>query len=395
MIEQKIAKVQSFLQESNIDGWLLYDFQRRNPLAVDFLQIPSSTHLTRRFFYWIPKEGEPVKLVHKVESHVLESLPGKAVLYLAWQELQMHLQDLLKGEKCVAMEYSPDNAIPSLSYVDAGTVDMIRSMGLQVVSSGFLIQPFVCTLTARQRKLHLEAAAVLEQVAEGAWNYIAEEIQSERPVTEWDVQNWMSSAMQVCDCEWEGSPICAVGSNSSNPHYSPTKHNARLIQKEDFVLIDLWCKKKEEGAVYADITRVGVVAKQASVRQQEIFAIVLEAQKAATQLIYEASKQRKSIAGYEVDLAARSVIERAGYGSYFIHRTGHNIYTQDHGPGAHLDSLETWDDRPLLKETCFSIEPGIYLPCEFGVRLEYDVYITKDYEVEISGGIQEEIKRIL
>ena len=394
-MEQKIAKVQDLLKKENIDGWLLYDFQKRNPLALEFLQIASSSHLTRRFFYWIPASGVPVKIVHEIESHVLAALPGKALSYFTWQMLEAHLQSLLKGKKRVAMEYSPRNAIPSISLVDAGTVELIREMVEEVVSSSVLIQPFTSVLTSLQRQSHLEAAEVLDHVAGYTWEFIAEQIRKDEKITEYDVQKFMVLEMDKAGCLFEGRPICAVNANSSNPHYCPTKENHQLIQRGDFVLIDLWCKKKTEGSVYADISRVAVVDSKCNKKQQTIFSLVKKAQEAATDLVTDRCSKGIEVRGSEVDMAARLVIEEAGYGKYFIHRTGHNIYTQAHGPGAHLDSLETYDERVLLPGTCFSIEPGVYIPGEFGVRLEYDVYIGLDLSVTVTGGVQEEIRRLL
>lgn len=394
-MENKIAKVQELLKKEKIDGWLLYDFQRRNPLAMEFLQIPSSLHLTRRFFYWIPSSGEPVKIAHEIEWHVLEALPGKALSYFRWQTLEEHLQMILKGKKCVAMEYSPRNAIPSISFVDAGTMDVIREIVTEVVSSSALIQSFTSVLTPEQKKTHLDAAEILDQIAAVAWQFISTKIKAEEKVTEYDVQELIVSEMEKAECVFEGRPICAINANISNPHYSPTKEKNSLIQRGDFVLIDLWCKKKAEGSIYADISRVAVVDSKAKEKQQEVFSLVRKAQKAATELVIDRCSKGIEIKGYEVDRAARQVIEEGGYGDYFIHRTGHNIYMQDHGPGAHLDSLETLDERVLLAGTCFSIEPGIYLPGVFGVRLEYDVYIDLDWSVTVTGGIQDEIELLL
>ncbi|MBS0628195.1 MAG: M24 family metallopeptidase, partial [Verrucomicrobia bacterium] len=240
-----------------------------------------------------------------------------------------------------------------------------------------------------------EAANILDTTAALTWEFLSSKLKSGIYVTEYDVQQFMVDEIVKRGCELEGDPICAVNANSSNPHYSPTKENHTAIQKGDFVQIDLWCKKKDPGSVFADISRVAVADERATDRHQEIFSIVYQAQKKATDVLKEKCAKKELVKGYELDKAAREIIEKAGFGSYFIHRTGHNIYTKDHGPGTHLDSIETWDDRPLLPNTCFSIEPGIYLPKEFGVRLEYDVYITQDFKIEVSGGIQEEIVTLL
>lgn len=394
-MEQKVFKVQELLQKEGIDGWLLYDFQKRNPIAIDFLEIASEVHLTRRLFYWIPASGDPVKIVHATETHVVKHLPGILKTYFQWQTLEEVLQEILKGKSRVAMEYSPRNAIPSISYVDGGTLDVVRESVSKVVSSHVFLQFFMCSLTDKQREQHLEAARVLDSTATHTWEFLSLQLKNNSLVTEYDVQQYMVAEIERQGCVLEGQPICAVNVNSSNPHYSPTKEHSSVIQKGDFVLIDLWCKKNETGSVFADISRVAVADVKATQRQEEIFSVVYEAQKKATNVLRKKCEKRELAKGCEIDRAARGVIEEAGFGDYFIHRTGHNIYTKDHGPGAHLDSIETWDDRPLLPRTCFSIEPGIYLPKEFGVRLEYDVYITEDFQVEISGGVQEEIVVLL
>ena len=395
MMMEKIKRVQALLKEENIEGWLLYDFQKRNFLAVEFLEIPSSHFLTRRFFYWIPVKGDPVKIVHATESHVLETLPGKTITYFKRETLEEEVKKLLQGLSSVAMEYSPRNAIPSLSLVDGGTLDLIRESVPKIVSSANFVQEFTCVLTPLQRESHLQAAHILDQTVEAAWDFLGKQLKAEEKITEYDVQQFIALKLQKEGCIFEGGPICAVNDNSSNPHYSPTREKHREIRKGDFILIDLWAKKKEQDSIYADICRVGVADTQATKKQEEIFSLVKKTQEEATDLVCQRFQEKKPIRGYEVDLAARKVIEEASLGSYFIHRTGHNIYTQDHGPGTHMDSLETYDDRLILPRTCFSIEPGIYLPGEFGIRLEYDVFVTQEGNVEISGGVQVEIKKIL
>lgn len=388
----KIALIQQILSESSIDGWLIYDFHKRNALAMDFLEIPHSLFLTRRFFYWIPQKGAPIKIVNAIESHVLDFLPGEKVTYFTWKTWEEQLKKVLEGKRRIAMEYSPQNRIPSISLVDGGTLELVLQFVPEVVSSGDFIQQFTCVLTPPQRKSHLEAAFVLEEVVDRAWDFLSGCLKRKEKVTEFDVQQKMESDMKKRGCSFEGNPICAINQNSSNPHYIPEKKTSLEIKQGDFVLLDLWCKKNEVFSVYADICRVAVADFSPTPRQELIFGIVREAQKKATEFIRNRCLRGEEIRGWEVDQEARQVIEQAGFGPYFIHRTGHNIYTQDHGPGTHMDSLETFDDRKVLFETCFSIEPGIYLPKEFGVRLEYDLFITKQGDLEVSGGEQTEIK---
>jgi Xaa-Pro aminopeptidase len=392
---EKIARVQTVLQKQKMDGWLIYDFQKRNLHAMQFLEIPNCVFLSRRLLYWIPSKGDPVKIVHATEEYVLDHLPGRKISYFRSSALEQEVQKLLRGVGCVAMEYSPQNAIPAISFVDAGTMDWIRSIVPKIVSSGNFIQEFTCTLNPKQRESHLQAAQVLEDAVSDAWDFLSKALQNQRKITEYDLQQKIALYIQSHECIFEGGPICAVNANSSNPHYVPTKEKHQEIRKGDFVLIDLWCKKKNLGSIYADICRVAVADIKPSQEQQDIFMIVRKAQKEATDFVVQKITTGQKLLGYEVDQTARDVIEKAGFGQYFVHRTGHNIYEQDHGPGTHLDSIETFDDREILLETCFSIEPGIYLPGKFGVRLEYDVFLTKDRTIEISGGVQEEIVSLL
>ena len=389
-----IPLVQKALSERTIDGWLLYDFRGNNPLCRSFLQVSQEEHLTRRFFYWIPASGEPIALVHAIEPSALDHLPGEKRRYLRWDSLRAHLAEILKNAHRVAMEYSPSAGIPSLSHVDAGTIDLVRAQNVEVVSSGPLLGLFSSTWDDKKLQSHLEAAQFLDRVVEEAWQLISNSLEKGMEISECAVQDWLVEQFDVHGFVSDSPPMCATGVHTADPHYSPNRSAKTLIQRGDIILLDLWCKKKEKGAVYADITRVGVVAKSPSSRQQEIFDIVKRARDVVTafvQLNYEAGREIK---GCEVDEVCRKVIEEAGYGDYFLHRTGHNIDMQVHGPGTHIDNFETRDDRPLVPHTCFSIEPGIYLPNEFGVRLEYDLYLASG-SVLISGGIQNRLRTLV
>lgn len=386
----KIEQVQSILQEQKIDGWLLYDFRRNNDLAIEFVELPKELHLTRRFFYWIPAKGVPVKIVHQVESFVLDHLPGEQKIYFEWQVLHAHLKEVLKGSKRVAMEYSPKCSIPVVSKIDGGTLELVRDCKVEVVSSGSFLQAFTCAWSEAQFRSHLEAAKVLDETAQKTWNWIGQMLKGDKQITEYDAQQFILEEIHRNGCLMDGEPIVGVNANSANPHYAPEKGKSLSIKKGDFILIDLWCKKKEENAVYADITRVGMAGQPTS-KQKEIFQIVRKAQKAATEFIKKRVEKKEVVKGCEADEVCRKVIADAGYGKFFTHRTGHNIHKEAHGPGANIDSIETFDDRPLISRTCFSIEPGIYLPGEFGVRLEYDIYIHQEGRIQVTGGVQEEI----
>ena len=393
--EARIQDVQRHLQKEKIDGWLIYDFHRINPFASDFLKLDPDLLVTRRFFYWIPAKGEPTKILHVIEPHVLSGVPGKTESYLKWQELEAQLEKVLKGSKTVAMEYSPKNAIPYLSKVDAGIIDLVRSFRVEVVSSASFLQYYTCVLDEEQLQSHLEATQFLDKVVGDAWDKIADALCKEISINEHQVRMFIADQMTAHGFMTEGLPICAVNAHSADPHFEPQKQGSSEIKRGDFVLIDLWCKKKHPRAVYGDITRVAVADTSSTERQREIFSIVRAAQKSATDLVIDRYARGMSLKGFEVDAACRKVIEDKGYGKYFTHRTGHNIYTKDHGPGAHIDSLETQDLRELIPHTCFSIEPGIYIPGEFGIRLEYDVYLGDGGKAIVTGGIEDTLLTLL
>jgi Xaa-Pro dipeptidase len=385
----KIRDIQERLQRAGVDGWLLYDFRRSNDLAGAVLEIPTGVLLSRRFFYWIPARGKPIKIVHAIETYALDHLPGEKRVYLSWQSLEEAVKSVAHG--VVAMEYSARNAIPYISKVDGGVIDMVRSFGVEVVSSGPFLQHYTCVWGPEELESHLYAAGVLDRTAAKVWDFLSDQLKRSREVTEYDVQQLMLAEFKKHKCITGADPFCGVNGNSANPHYAPTKDHFSPIQRGDFVLIDLWCKREGERSTYADITRVAVAAGEPTEKQEAIFTLVRSAQRKATEFVQERVESGKEVKGYEVDEVCRGVIKKAGYGEFFTHRTGHNIHTEDHGPGAHLDSLETYDERPLIPRTCFSIEPGIYLPDSFGVRLEYDVYISEERQIRITGGIQDHL----
>lgn len=386
-----IQEIQKQLQFYKIDGWLLYDFHGSNPLALSVMKIQPEVLMTRRCFYFIPAKGAPHKIVHKIESHNLDHLPGEKKVYFSWKEMHRLLGETLHGMKTVAMEYSPNQAIPTVSVIDGGLIDLIRSYGAKVVSSAPFLQAFTCLWTNEQYQLHKEASHVLENAVTGAWELIKMHLSQDKPINEYQVQRFILGQFEKEGCITEGEPICAVNGNAADPHYIPTKEKNSPIKKGDFILIDLWCKKNLNYAVFADITRVGIAADKPTPKQQEIFSLVRKAQKTGTDLVIKRFSEGREVQGGEVDAKVREVIEEGGYGDYFTHRTGHNIHTVNHGPGANLDCIETDDHRLLIPRTCFSVEPGIYLPGEFGVRLEYDVYIHEDGKVEVTLPPQEDI----
>ncbi|MFI0435696.1 MAG: M24 family metallopeptidase [Parachlamydiaceae bacterium] len=392
MIEKKMDDVRSDLVKFEIDGWLLFDYRRSNPLAHRFLEIPHDQMVTRRFFYWIPQIGNPIKIVPFIEPYTLDHLPGIKKTYKGWEELEQILHFITKGNGKIAMEYSPYNALPNISKVDAGTVELIQKWGCRVVSSANLLQRYTSVWTLDQVNSHLKSAEILENIVEKTWKLIEDSLQQGIVLDEYRVQQFMLEEMNESGCQTQDWPTCAVNAHSSDPHYHPTKETACLIFPGDFILLDLWCKEKSQHAVYADITRVGVAASHPTKKQEEIFNVVKGARDAATAMIKDEYEHDRPIEGWQVDRVCRNYICDAGFGDYFIHRTGHNIGEEVHGSGANLDDFETHDFRQLLAGTGFSVEPGIYLPGEFGIRLEYDIYLDPAGKMRITGGVQEKLK---
>ncbi|HEV3301736.1 MAG TPA: M24 family metallopeptidase [Planctomycetaceae bacterium] len=390
-----ISAIQSALHDFGIDGWLLYDFRGSNVLAQRVLGLAPSEVGSRRYAYCIPARGEPRKLVHRIEEGALSALPGSKTVYLRWQEFEQGLAHLASGLKRVAMEYSPDNAIPYVSRVDAGTVELVKKLGVEVVSSGDLIQVFEAAWDDEQERSHFDAAVQTNTAYTRAWRFIAEAVRRGTVVDEIAVQAEILKHFAENDLETEHPPIVAVGPHSGNPHHETSSGPGSEIRDGDFVLIDLWAKLKRPRAVYSDLTRVGFVGQTVPPRYTEIFQIVAKARDAAIETVRAAFAEKRPLAGCDVDRAARHVIESAGYGDRFVHRTGHSIGQETHGNGANIDDLETHDIRRILPRTCFSIEPGIYLP-EFGVRSEVNVYIDRGGKVHVTGGpVQTAVVKIL
>jgi Xaa-Pro dipeptidase len=380
-----LSSVQSALQAAKLDGWLLYDFRGLNVLARRVLDIPSDAILSRRWFYFVPANGEPRKLVHQIEPHALDSVPGPAQRYLRWQELEAGVASLLTGCQRVAMEYVPRNANPYVSRVDAGTIELVRSFGVEIVSSGDLIQQFEACWDDEQWAMHLEAAKHTRSAYDVAFAFIAERVRNTGSVRETEVQQRILDHFAAHGLLTDHPPIVGVGSHSGDPHYAPGPNSDSPIRQGDFVLIDLWAKLDKPRAVYSDLTWTGFVGVEVPDTYERIFQIVAHARDAAINKVRSAFAEGSTLRGWEVDQAARDVIEQAGYGAAFCHRTGHSIGQETHGNGANMDNLETHEERHVLPRTCFSIEPGIYLP-EFGVRSEVNVFIDGRRQVHVTGG---------
>jgi len=387
-----IKAIQNALRAGKLDGWLFYDFHHRDPIAYRVLGLPAGM-ATRRWFYLIPARGEPRKLVHRIESSMLDSLPGEKILYAGREELRKGMARLLGRGKTLAMQYSPLNAIPYVSLVDAGTVELVRSFKNKVVTSAELVQMFEARWSPDQLQTHLQAGRVMDGIIQQAFGQAGAYVRQRKALSEYALQQWIVEQFRSNLLMTEDPPIVAVGPNSGNPHYSPQAGSSQPIREGDFLLIDMWAKTRAPGSVYYDITWVGYLGDKVPERYVKIFNIVKEARDRAVALVQDAVKDNQRIRGWQVDRAARDVIRKAGYGKYFVHRTGHSIGVEVHGNGANMDGLETLDDRSIVPHTCFSVEPGIYLP-EFGVRSEVNVYVA-DRQARVTGAIQNEIIPIL
>jgi Xaa-Pro aminopeptidase len=380
-----LPAIQSALREFGLDGWLLCDFRGSNVLAQRVLEIAPGDVGSRRYFCCIPAKGQPRKLVHRIEAGALDHVPGATTVYLRWQELEEGLRGLVAGLFTVAMEYSPRNAIPYVARVDAGTVELVRSFGANVVPSGDLVQLFEAAWDDDQERSHFEAAVHTNSAYARAWSFIAGQVRQQGAVEEVAVQEEILKHFEEHGMETYSPPIVAVDAHSGNPHYETGSGAETRIRETSFVLVDLWAKQKRPRAVYSDLTRVGFVGQAVPPRYEEIFRIVASARDAAIEAVRKAFAENRPIAGWEVDRAARDVIAKAGYEERFVHRTGHSIGQEVHGNGANIDDLETHETRRILRRTCFSIEPGIYLP-EFGIRSEVDVYVDGKGRVHVTGG---------
>ena len=384
--------MQSDLRAAKLDGWLFYDFRGRDPIAQNILQLPPGMR-TRRWYYFVPAKGAPRKLVHKIETESLASLPGVTLFYAEQGELRKNLGKLVGRGKKIAMQYSPKNAIPYVAMVDAGTIELVRSVGAKVVSSADLVQKYEACWSPAQLESHLAAGVIIDRVVREAFQLAAKNVREKNIFTEYNLQQWIRKEFDAAGIATEMGPDVAVGPHASDPHYGPSPETASPIREGDLLLLDVWGKTKEAGSVYYDITWVGYLGAKVPEKMAKVFAIVHEARDKAVELIQSSVAKGKPLQGWQVDNAARKVIEKAGYGKYFFHRTGHNIGQSVHGNGVNMDGLETHDVRHLIPKTCNSIEPGIYLP-EFGIRSEVNVYVGEK-EARVTGAVQKEILALL
>ncbi len=381
-----LEKIQAELEASGCGGWLFCDFHNRDRIAYSILGMDPGKMTTRRWFYYVPRTGTPVKLAHSVEKGKLDSLPGEKIVYRAWEELHGKLKDILGEKKKIAMQYSPDNDIPYVSIVDGGTIDLVRSFGHEIASSADLVQTFEAIIDEKGYQSHLTAGEKVQQIKDEAFEEIGRSLSAGKDVTEYEIQRFIVGRFEDEGLTCEGEfPIVAVNEHAADPHFEPTPDGAVVIRKNDMILIDLWAKLKERGSIFYDITWCGYAGGEPPRKYAEIFDIVVKARDAAVDFVTGRFEKGEPTCGWEVDDACRVVVEKAGYGEFFVHRTGHSIGEAVHGNGVNIDNLETRDVRRLVPGICFSIEPGIYLEGEMGVRSEINVFITGGGEVVVAG----------
>ena len=385
-----ISRAQSYMQANAIDGWLLYDFRGSNPVFWRMLQIQHPT--SRRNYVWIPAKGDAFVFAHTVDKLEFSDADLPLKTYTSWQEMGVRLREIMEGCSRVAMEYSPGGAIPMHSFVDAGTVEMVRALGFDVVSSAALFQYAATSWSNESVKLHDKACIEVNNTKDLAFARIEELIRAGERVTEYDIQQFIRTQFDQRGLVTDHGPIVAVNAHSGDCHFEPSAENHSVINKGDWVLIDLWAKYPDEAAVYCDITWTGFVGTDVPAKHQEVFDIVTGARDKVIEKLQKGWANKESLQGWQLDRAARDFIDAAGYGDYFIHRTGHSmgISPSAHALGMNLDDLETHDTRAVLPGIGFSVEPGIYLP-EFGVRSEIDMRIDPTDGPVVTTSIQREV----
>ncbi len=391
----RVEQIQEALRQSQLDGWLFYDFRNSNPLSRSVLQMDQKHVGSRRWFYYVPAQGMPVRLVHAIEAGALDQFPGEKVVYRSWRSLHAALGGILEQGPKIAMEYSARANNPYVSRVDAGTVELVRSLGGEIVSSGNLLQAFQSCLTEEQWESHLQADHITTSAFEVAWDFIAENIAEQGRVEELAVCQRILEHFKAHQMFAYAPPIVAKQPNNRLPHYETGTGTDTRIQAGDLVLIDLWCKSINTGGIYSDLTRMAYVGAEIPEEYQQVFAIVANARNAGIEFVRQAFAENRCPAGWEVDHVVREVIEQAGYGEAFLHRTGHSLGMEVHGNGAHLDDLEMHEDRQILPSSLFTIEPGIYLE-HFGMRSEVNVFVDATGQVHVTGlPVQNAIHSIL
>ena len=387
-----VKAIQSALREAGLDGWLFCDHHHRDPMAYRILGLEMRGITSRRWFYFVPADGEPRKLAHKVEPRKLDTLPGRPGTFLSWNELHERLREILGAPKKIAMQYSPENDIPYVGLVDAGTVELVRSFGHEVCTSAELVQRFEAVLDEEGLRSHRWAGERVQKIRNEAFERMRRALHDGSRLTENDVKEFILArfAEEGMTSEDE-SPVVGFNDHPADPHFEPTAENAYVLKKGDTILLDLWARRKEPVGVYYDITWCAFAGNEPPKKYVEVFDVVRRARDAAVDLVRSRFEAGAPIHGWEVDDACRAVVRAAGYGDFFVHRTGHSIGTSVHGNGANIDNLETRDTRRLVPGLCFSVEPGIYLDGEMAVRSEVDVLLTLEGKVEVFGEVQREL----
>ena len=386
-----LQKIQKALRDKRIDGWLLCDFRNRDELAYRVLGLDFKKMTSRRWYYYIPAKGEPRKLVSAVERMRLDSLPGKRSVYLSWEELHRSLKKLMGPKKTIAMQYSPKNNVPYVSIVDGGTIELLKSLGYKIVSSSDLISMFVSVIPEEGYRTHIEAGRIMDRIRAEAFDRIRGAVRDNTGATEYDIQQYMMKRFREEGLTTYDPPMVGVNDHPADPHFDTTRENARAFKQGDTVLIDMWAKKDVPGGIYYDITWVGYVGDTPPAKYVKIFNAVKAGRDAAVKFVQEKFARGETCYGWQVDDACRNVVKKAGFGRYFLHRTGHSITEETHGNGVNIDNLETKDERALLPGCCFSIEPGIYLEGEMAVRTEINMFIRHDGVPEVTGEVQQDL----
>lgn len=393
--EALVGSLQNALQQDKLDGWLFYSFRGSDPIAENILRLDHAKFTTRRWFYFVPAKGAPQKIVHAIETSTLDSLPGDKHVYLPWQQLHDVLKQALSGSKKVAMQYSPLNTIPYISRVDAGTIELIRSFGVDVVSSADLVQVFEAVWSDEQLETHLYAAKHMREIVDEIVKEVRRRVVGNVSVNEVEIQDFILKQYEARDLTAGHPPIVAINAHSADPHYAPNLEDNLPMNKGDFLLVDMWSKRRAPHAVYDDITWTFFIGPSVPSEHENIFNVVRAGRDAAIKTAQERYPKDAVLYGWQVDDAARQSITNAGYGEFFLHRTGHSIHEEVHGNGANIDNLETKDNRRLMAGTCFSIEPGVYLKGNFGVRSEIDMYLSQKEAIVTGLPIQTEVIPIL
>ncbi len=386
-----LQKIQTAIKSLGLDGWLFFDFHNRDHLGLKILGIDQKAMATRRWYYFIPASGEPLKLAHRVEPTKLDHLPGKKFSYSSWRELHTNLKELLGKPSKIAMQYSPLNAIPYISIADGGTVELVKSFGHEIVSSADLVQQFEALLDEKAVKSHFKAGKLIDEILDEAFNEVRKSVRTKKYKTEYEIQQFIGKRFAANHLVTDDLPIVGTNDHPANPHFAPTPKNARKIKPGDRLLIDLWAKLDKPGSIYYDITWCAFVGDNPPEEYVKTFGIVRDARRAGFKFLNERLSTGRQVAGWEVDEVCRNVVRESGYGDYFTHRTGHSIGEEVHGNGANIDNFETQDTRLLVPGCLFSLEPGIYLEGKMGVRSELNVYIDSSKKAAVTGREQDEL----